>query len=508
MTPISNLTRRAAALATLALCAAGPVFAGGHANTHETLFPQDFKNTCGVDAATLQDWFGGVAPSQNGFVVPANSVTFDDSTNCNFYKWGAQMFLWLTSPTNQGPVIFNSPVFFDATYTGELDDEGFATFNLTRNANPDDLPTSLRSVKSEDPAIDEIGQADSYVLVTPKNDTAYFGVHVNDVYAAFAQMHLDAKSQPGYFDEAPLLATNFPTTQSELDFITTQSLPAGESFPDGDALTMELKTAWVAASDVEHPENYITITGMVPEIEKNADNTQWSLTGTPEPKELALVGMHVVGSAKGHPEMIWASFEHVSNAPDLPYYYQSTSAPAPTLFTPGTDGDWTLFTGDTVPATVVPTAQYKAADGSSTGGAINALGNDTIEFVPVARLNPWGFKPQSTSAADDATDLLSLNNTVMTALAAQDDVRAYYYQIGSIWTGGNIPTSATDNIKGGDRLANTTMETFHQFPDGNTIPGAGKNAFQAQNCFFCHSSSADNGLGTSHVFGDVANVSD
>jgi len=479
----------------------------GRGNTHETLFPQDYKNTCGVDAATLEDWYGGVAPSPDGFVLPANSLTFDDSTNCNFYKWGAQMFLWLTSPTPEGPVIFNSPVFFDATYTGELDKDGFATFDLTRNTNPDDLPTSLRSVKTEDQvAIDEIGQADTYVLVTPENDTAYFGVHVNDVYAAFAQMHLDAASDPDYFAESALLATNFPTTPDQLDFITAKTFPNGGEFYDAETLTMELKTAWVPASDVDNPENYIRITGVVPGIEKNADNTTWTLTGTPEQRELALVGMHVVGSAKGHPEMIWASFEHVSNAPDLPYNYNTTDGTTPTLFTPGSEGDWTLFNGDNIPATVVPTAQYAPADQSSTGGAINAIGDGPIGFVPVARLNPWGFQPLSTSAANDATDLLSLNNTVMTALAAQGDVRAFYYQIGSIWTGGNIPTSATDNIKGGDRLANTTMETFHQFPDGKTIPGAGKSSFEAKNCFFCHSSDANNGLGTSHVFGDVASV--
>ena len=40
---------------------------------------------------------------------------------------------------------------------------------------------------------------------------------------------------------------------------------------------------------------------------------------------MALVGMHVVGSTAGHPEMIWATFEHKNNAPNSSYTYLSTS---------------------------------------------------------------------------------------------------------------------------------------------------------------------------------------
>jgi len=31
--------------------------------------------------------------------------------------------------------------------------------------------------------------------------------------------------------------------------------------------------------------------------------------------------MHVVGTVKGHPEMVWATFEHVNNAPNEAYPY-------------------------------------------------------------------------------------------------------------------------------------------------------------------------------------------
>jgi hypothetical protein len=37
------------------------------------------------------------------------------------------------------------------------------------------------------------------------------------------------------------------------------------------------------------------------------------------------VGIHVVGSTAGHPEMIWAIFEHFANTPVAPDTYNSNS---------------------------------------------------------------------------------------------------------------------------------------------------------------------------------------
>ena len=39
---------------------------------------------------------------------------------------------------------------------------------------------------------------------------------------------------------------------------------------------------------------------------------------------MAMVGLHVVGSVKGHPEMVWATFEHIDNAPQNNYVYIAT----------------------------------------------------------------------------------------------------------------------------------------------------------------------------------------
>jgi len=55
----------------------------------------------------------------NGIVDPADSITFVAMSNCSFYKWSEQMFLWLTSPVpsryGSGSHVFDSPVFYSVS---------------------------------------------------------------------------------------------------------------------------------------------------------------------------------------------------------------------------------------------------------------------------------------------------------------------------------------------------------------------------------------------------------
>ena len=86
-----------------------------------------------------------------------------------------------------------------------------------------------------------------------------------------------------------------------------------------ETLVIELKTSWVDASTVGDPASFVTVNAEVPVFSANADNTEWTQSGTAI-KQLALVGFHVVGTVQDHPEFVWATFEHVNNA-DADYYY-------------------------------------------------------------------------------------------------------------------------------------------------------------------------------------------
>ncbi|MDT7543037.1 MAG: hypothetical protein QOE33_2941 [Acidobacteriota bacterium] len=68
--------------------------------------------------------------------------------------------------------------------------------------------------------------------------------------------------------------------------------------------------------------SYVTMTATIPTYNK-ANPNLWTPTGQ-KTVQLALVGMHVVGSTVGHPEMIWATFEHFGNTPNAAYSYINT----------------------------------------------------------------------------------------------------------------------------------------------------------------------------------------
>lgn len=464
----------------------------------QTSLPPDPASDCVVDKAVLETWFADGSIETNGWVKPANSVEFDDSTVCDFYKWGAQMFLWLTSPENAG-FVFDGAAFFDVVSVGH------GEFKFVTSTPDTANNMSLRDMKSDE-QIEGAGQAGgSGVLISRENSLTYYGIHANDVYAYYRT------GQAGGEFKGTAIATAFPTTASDLNLIEkTMNM----SFGDGVALALELKTSWVNVNAVAGDAgDYVTIKAMVPSYARTSD-TLWT-KGDPEEMTLALVGMHVVGSAKGHPELIWATFEHRNNAPSASYFYDKTNfynktnneddsggsgkgprlrtSPVEVPFDPS--GDWTFFD----PAS----GQHADKLGSvpmlaavNSDGNIAAKNGDTIRPVNVLRLNAWGDGPYLTDQPDNASELIAINRSILGNLAT-GDVRKNYLQIGSIWTQkGQIPDSDTASyLRGSLKLANATMETFHQFPD---IQG-----FVSVNCFSCHQTSSDESINVSHIFSEI-----
>ncbi len=109
--PIKTTLKRTITLLAL-------VWAAGGAALAQTL-PADPAPSCTVPASTFDTWFESGAPTLNGVVNPADSVSFPATPNCSFYQWSKQMFLWLTSPApavyGSGGFIFDSPAFYDVT---------------------------------------------------------------------------------------------------------------------------------------------------------------------------------------------------------------------------------------------------------------------------------------------------------------------------------------------------------------------------------------------------------
>src|SRR5262245_53691768 len=62
--------------------------------------PTNVLQSCTISQDSFNTWFASGQPSENGLVLPANSVTFGHHNNCDFYQWSWQMFAWMTSPSS------------------------------------------------------------------------------------------------------------------------------------------------------------------------------------------------------------------------------------------------------------------------------------------------------------------------------------------------------------------------------------------------------------------------
>ena len=468
-------------------------------------FPTDVQSTnCSVDSATFNSWFGDsstTAPiSSNGKAAnAADSTGFPaNNTKCDFYKWSAQMFLWLTSPAGQS-YVFDTVGFFDVSAT---DSQGKrALINNTPNSANS---FSLRSIKGDEVDASDVdaqitgetGQAGSSdTLISQKQSGVYYGLHVNDIYAYFlsAQKNLN------------LPKSDFPTTETQMLEVAAYAALQGVVLPDLNAGPMELKTSWVDVDSVTDVSKFLTITAEVPKFKVVDTKNQVALIDGSEVKTLALVGMHIVGTVKGHPEMVWATIEHVNNAPDMSYSYTNENNETATYTMP-TSGSWT-FAPPTIPS---DSSQYNIATVETINENLIATQGYTLSDATTAvQLNPWGSpslnSSKGTQDPENNSELISLNNDVMGMLEASDRRRNYFLS-GAVWTQhGNIPTysSGGPSFKqiGSISLSNMTMETFTQ--------GTSTDPTKTQEgCFSCHSISgtaaADKqGVDLSHIYGEI-----
>lgn len=320
----------------------------------------------------------------------------------------------------------------------------------------------------------EQGQADFSVLeaqIAANGSLVYYATMVNDVYAYFLT---------GVKDGAMTTTTpnQFPTTPTDLNSIIAFAMAHGKPnppFPDPNALAIEVKSSWVLAAGLPNLSSYVTMTATIPTYNQTNPNL-WTPTGQ-QTVPLALVGMHVVGSTAGHPEMVWATFEHVNNAPNATYTYNSTTGTQ--TISQNTSGTWLFSAPGSAGAFNVPHMSFVGPPSNN----IQSIGSLTISPSDTLRSDPWGI--DGTNAFSN-TEVISMNEHVR-GMTASGDVRANYVMTGATWTPfGSPPVGATPGV-GTNRLANTTMETYQQ---------------GVSTCFTCHQNGLDpNGL--SHVYGGL-----
>ena len=357
---------------------------------------------------------------------PDDSANFN--SNCKFHQWSWQMFLWLTQKTGpNGELRFESfPSPQDLFNSQGSKPESFANRKAYRP-----LLLSARPLKERPgSSLEEINQAGSNGLLIDQNGRAvYYSQYINKTFYDFVR-------SKKYYDPTVYL-----------------SAPATENFPIS---SMELKASWKILASGEKFNGYSREAIINPLIEK--DDKVVVDTSRTQKVNVGLVGLHVAGVVKNHPEFIWATFEHMENCPPLP------SGTDPGSSDPVSDKNWLFYKAKT-PAKECNINNANVAVLTDPAKQILA----PITQVYLRHLNGGG-------SASNQANIESLNKSVHSQLK-KDSVWKNYYLGGAIWLFPNTlePNSNLQgNITGSTKLSNATMETFTQ-----------QESFR-NNCFQCH----------------------
>jgi hypothetical protein len=292
--------------------------------------------------------------------------------------------------------------------------------------------------------------------------------------------------------------SEFPTTAAARDSICAYARLQHVTLPDSNALAIEIKTSWVEASKLKDPEDYFTVMATIPTYDTTS-SVKWVPKGEKVAK-MALVGMHIVGGVAGHPEMVWATFEHKNITPNAAYTYLDTSNKTDTVKQDSGSG-WMFSSNAGDPGPNVSNMTNEDSVTKIVSDTIFAYSGHTIKPSNTLMANPWGSAMDSLTNQQDKSsqasnsEVLSLNNTIQ-SLFPGVDVRKQYLLIGATWTFGGAPPNGTsygaDTTAGvsigTSVLANSTMETYIQFP--------------STSCFTCHSGNTPslNPTQISHIF--------
>ncbi len=391
--------------------------------------PAPSAAACAPPAAPAPSWFPHAQTSA------PDSAGFQSSSNCAFHQWSWNAFLWLTQDVGGQPRFLTMPSDgIGGVANGVLDpligrSQQARTVELIDQAGPDG------------------------VLVDRHGRAVYYSIHSNDVFGQFmASNHLqDPKALRAFDPKTP--------------------------FPVG---SMTLKAAWKVVQPGEDVSTFYTRQATIAKLAMRKGKLV--ATSDTETQTVALVGFHIGGTVNGHPEMIWATFEHQDNAPDLP-------KPAEEMLPNDVVSakDWTFYQAGT------PMKQCNVNAAGAGALTLNAQTQTLSPVTQVCRMVPFGGQKPCPSGQDcNIANIQSINASVQGQL---NDVWKNYFEVGAIWFVAEdalapnctfqpgsalecIPTPTPDGapplLTGSIKLSNSTIETFTQVQSTQN------------NCFACH----------------------
>lgn len=398
-------------------------------------------------------------PLGQGFLDPTQPEKPDNKnfvleTNCDFHQWSWQEFLWLTSDNPET----GEPHFLSFTPPSALVDNGATSAFLPRNAKT--IPGAT---------VDEFLQAGpNGLLIDPKGNAIYYSQHLNPTYVDF-------------------LKNNFFGDKNAFDYkkvLEKLKSDPNIAFPDD---AMELKISWQIVEDGMDTSTYFTMPATVQKL-ANEDGRIVLGQDTMD-VNLRMVGFHIGAVVNGHTEMIWATFEHWENTPNVFYAESDTdfrnSITATTVIS---DENFNFYNANT------PASKCNVNNGARPILPFDEAKQkfDVRDAIQVCRwfdsgdllVGPDGARTVGGQAATTRSinliNIQTLNQVTNDLMREKESPWAEYFEVGAIWfiNAGSLKPglSLADNtlLTGSIGLSNSTIETFTQVSSTQ------------YNCFRCH----------------------
>jgi len=417
--------------------------------------------------------------AENTWLPTTPAPTFEKppphpAPDCGFYKPAWQNFLHVTQLKTGVPAFLQYPAIADVFGASIVPNFAVKQPNLLSLA-----PRALKG--SNDPTSDSSGPPGPNtpatinagvrkagldgLLIDQNGRPIFYAIHMNETFAAFIRQ-------------------NQLTTKAAV-----QGADAGLFFPKG---AVELKSAWQVVPDNNVPSNYITTRALVPVLKRGQGKIEIDVAAPPRQVMVALLAIHVVFTLEGHPEFIWATFEHIDGNGMRDLAPAADNLPSNDNGLPGgVDGPvsvrtFTLYKG----GTVASLANRFIAEGELSSAFDEATQTFAAHQTSIYRIFPGS---KATDKKEDE-DIVDLNKSIMSFFKknSPSDVRQNYQLVGAIWLDKpevsfsanrrfeNPPGMSTDDpvaiVVGEDGLSSMAMESFTQ------------NSFV--NCFSCHDTRA------------------
>lgn len=351
------------------------------------------------------------------------SITAED---CDFHQWSWEAFVWATAIGPDGRARFTTLHNVDELGTKAPAAKGPTPLGL----KPRDLkPPGPRTNRSDD----DPAQAGGGLLVDQNGQIVWYSTHMNDAYFKFVQQNGGA----GYAKASATL-----------------------NFPVGAAV---FKASWKVVPDGPAPAGFYTEQTAVPLLmNKPGGGIMVDPSGKTRPVTVALVGLHVVGVTDNHPEFLWATFEQIQNAPDLPPGLNPTD--------PVSTQSFTFYAANTPMNACNVKATLSVTDPAKQ--TVAPVTNVFRQFATGDAAPPRTFDINAVNAAAQS----EMATIKVKPPQPKENVWANYKLIGTLWLQPNSLKPNDSNMVGEGvgsvHLANATLETYFQGPQFS--------------CFLCH----------------------